>query len=377
MALPLIAATALASAIGASAAHHDAPDMEKACKELKDSVMDSDKVMLYCGQGICNDSEAQKCKDGMFSFKLETELKNGGGDYSCLQRCVDHDGHMMHDDDDHMHDDKDSMDKDSMKDKDMSDGDSATASDKDTVSIGGMDDDADDMNDEESDAMAPMMGPTMAGACDNILDALAANEDGEVLVKIAAKALMPATINLLSDPMANLTVLVPPMEDLLKLLGGRQSELVSEDDLRTILKLHVLPDALPAAELIALDGEMVATAAGESDMLMVSFTEETVAFMANNTAIVTEADIDTCADSQVIHMLDALLMPEGMDLDLEKLPVGNLLELGTKPEAPPAENNQGPAEREGPAETDTMGGAAGVAGLVGTIAAAAVAVLAM
>lgn len=205
--------------------------------------------------------------------------------------------------------------------------------------------------------------PTVAGTaapptCKNIAEALMKLPQAAGLAEVATKVLDPASIAILTDPAANLTVFVPPQEALLKVLGGWQSGAIPIADVATILKLHIVPDVLLGADLVTFEGESLPTLAGNEE-LMVSLEGDKVALMANNTVFVVEDDIEGCTDSQVIHTVDGLLIPEGLELDLAALPDGNLGEVaGLAPAGAAGERDAAPAAQTGGAAS--MFSAAGI-----------------
>jgi hypothetical protein len=172
------------------------------------------------------------------------------------------------------------------------------------------------------------------------------------------QVLDPASIAILADPTANLTVFVPPQEALLKVVGGWQSGAISNVDIATILKLHIVPEMLLAADLVTFEGESLPTLAGE-EQLMVSLEGDKIALMANNTVLVVEDDIEACTDGQVIHTVDGVLIPEGLDLDLAALPDGDLTAVaGLAPAGAATERGVPPAAQTGGVPTVFAGAAA-------------------
>jgi uncharacterized surface protein with fasciclin (FAS1) repeats len=78
------------------------------------------------------------------------------------------------------------------------------------------------------------------------------------------------------------------------------------DALKNILLSHVIAGAVLAADVTALDGQMVETVSGE--MLTVAASGGSVSFTINGvTASVTTADIE--ASNGVIHVIDKVLVP--------------------------------------------------------------------
>lgn len=166
---------------------------------------------------------------------------------------------------------------------------------------------------------------------------------------------------ILTNPAANLTIFVPPQDALLKVIGGFQNGIITQADVATILKLHMVTDVLLGADLITFEGETLPTLAGAED-LMVSIEGDKIALMANNTVMVVKEDLDSCTDTQVIHTIDGLLIPEGMELDLAALPTGDLGAVAGMAPAAAAEER---------AVAPQSGGAASVMGSVSALVAVA------
>jgi hypothetical protein len=168
------------------------------------------------------------------------------------------------------------------------------------------------------------------------------------------QVLSPEEFALLQNPASNITLLLPPESDLLKLLGGFQASKLSSADAVEILKYHVLPEYLESMELIEKDGDTVPTLAGTDAMLMVNVDGDKVTFVANNTVTVVEADIDACSETQVIHKIDKVIIPEGIDADLSAFPVGDpsvldtaIAPVGSSPKDLPPGSAPGPSAAYG------------------------------
>lgn len=91
-------------------------------------------------------------------------------------------------------------------------------------------------------------------------------------------------------------------------LGMTAEQLLADTELLTsILLYHVVPGAVLASDVVALDGEMVTTANGAQ--IAVSVVDGKV--MLNGTVEVVTTDILAC--NGVIHVIDAVLVPPAGD----------------------------------------------------------------
>merc|ERR1711988_1972760 len=93
-----------------------------------------------------------------------------------------------------------------------------------------------------------------------IVDIAAGNEDFSTLVAAVQAADL---VDALSDPDASLTVFAPTnaaFEAALESLGMTAEELLADTDLLTsVLLYHVVEGAVPAADVVTLDGQSVTT----------------------------------------------------------------------------------------------------------------------
>ena len=85
-------------------------------------------------------------------------------------------------------------------------------------------------------------------------------------------------------------------------LGLTAEELLASPDLAGILTYHVVPGNVPAADVVTLDGQSVATVNGAEVTIAVD--GETV--MVNDATVVTT---DIAASNGVIHVIDSVLLP--------------------------------------------------------------------
>ena len=85
-------------------------------------------------------------------------------------------------------------------------------------------------------------------------------------------------------------------------LGVTAEELLANPDLGDILTYHVVPGAVPASDVVTLDGQEVATVNGAT--VAISIDGENV--MVNNANVITT---DIIASNGIIHVIDAVLLP--------------------------------------------------------------------
>ena len=91
----------------------------------------------------------------------------------------------------------------------------------------------------------------------------------------------------------------------LESLGLTAEELLADTELLTsVLTYHVVADAVPAADVVTLDGQSVATVNGAE----VSITVDGDTVMVND-ATVTAVDVE--ASNGIIHVIDSVLLPPG------------------------------------------------------------------
>ena len=88
----------------------------------------------------------------------------------------------------------------------------------------------------------------------------------------------------------------------LESLGLTAEELLASDDLAGILTYHVVEGNVLAADVVALDGEDVATVNGAT--VAISVDGDTV--MVNDATVVTA---DVAASNGTIHVIDTVLLP--------------------------------------------------------------------
>jgi uncharacterized surface protein with fasciclin (FAS1) repeats len=101
------------------------------------------------------------------------------------------------------------------------------------------------------------------------------------------------------------TVFAPTEEafaNALEALGVTAEELLANPDLASILTYHVVSGNVPAADVVGLDGEEVATVNGATVTIGVDGETVTV----NDATVVTT---DIMASNGVIHVIDTVLLP--------------------------------------------------------------------
>ena len=111
----------------------------------------------------------------------------------------------------------------------------------------------------------------------------------------------------LLDANANLTVFAPTNDAFAALPEGALDELLADPDaLANVLGYHVYPDTVDSETAIALDGNAITMLNGESVAISVVDGNLFV-----NDAQVIAADVD--ASNGIIHVIDQVLMPTGVD----------------------------------------------------------------
>ncbi|RYV49573.1 fasciclin domain-containing protein [Pengzhenrongella frigida] len=105
------------------------------------------------------------------------------------------------------------------------------------------------------------------------------------------------------------TVFAPTDEAFAALPAGTLDALLADPtgDLTSILTYHVVPGKVMAADVLALDGQKVATVNGAEITVNVDGSTVSLTDAKGNTVNVTQTDIE--ASNGVIHVIDAVLMP--------------------------------------------------------------------
>ena len=141
-----------------------------------------------------------------------------------------------------------------------------------------------------------------------IVDIVVGNEDfSTLLAAVQAADLTDA----LADPDATLTVFAPTnaaFEAAIEALGTTAEDLLADTEtLTAILTYHVLGDVVTSTDLANAGTEEISvTTLSDQELIVVVGDDGSVGF-ADQTATVTQADIE--ADNGVIHVIDAVLLP--------------------------------------------------------------------
>lgn len=135
-------------------------------------------------------------------------------------------------------------------------------------------------------------------------------ETPEFTVLLAAVgAADPAFLEILSDPEAGVTVFAPTdaaFIALLEALGMTAEEVLADTDLlNAVLAYHVVPGVFVAEDVVAADGALLGTFL-PNGALAVTVTEEG-GVLVNESNVVA---VDVLASNGVVHVIDAVLVPE-------------------------------------------------------------------
>ena len=148
---------------------------------------------------------------------------------------------------------------------------------------------------------------------DLVVEAASAEEDAEFTTLLAAVlAADELVLEALSDDSAELTVFAPTDEafaDLVELLGEDAFNEIIEDQeaLTEILLYHVVGAEVFAEDVVELDGEAVDTLL-EDDPIAISIDEDGNVFIDGAQVII----VDVEASNGVIHIINAVIVPDGM-----------------------------------------------------------------
>jgi len=170
--------------------------------------------------------------------------------------------------------------------------------------------------------------PAVAQDSNTIADVVTASaeaeEDAEFTVLLQAVLTSDRILEALSDADAEYTVFAPTDEAftaLLELLEITPEELLSEPEIvEAILLYHVVEGAVPAEDVVELDGEEVPTLLGDFAPVTIEVTEEGDVNILDGTDLVelevaeedsfgTVITPDIEADNGIIHVIDSVLIP--------------------------------------------------------------------
>jgi uncharacterized surface protein with fasciclin (FAS1) repeats len=143
-------------------------------------------------------------------------------------------------------------------------------------------------------------------------------ETPEFTVLLAAVAAAdPVFLETLSDPETAYTVFAPTdaaFVALLEALGVTAEDLLADTDLlNTVLAYHVVPGVFEAETVVALDGSYLGTLL-PGEALLIALDGESV--MVNDSTVIS-ADVQ--ASNGVVHVIDAVLVPEADEMTEEEM----------------------------------------------------------
>jgi uncharacterized surface protein with fasciclin (FAS1) repeats len=153
---------------------------------------------------------------------------------------------------------------------------------------------------------APSTTPAPATTDADIVDT--ANTAGEFTTLVAAVEAAGLEDTLRGE--GPFTVFAPTDDAFAALPAGTIESLLEDPagDLTDILTYHVVPGAVPAADVVGLDGEAVTTVNGAAITIGVADDGSvTLTDAAGNDVAVVATDIQ--ADNGVIHVIDSVLLP--------------------------------------------------------------------
>jgi len=153
---------------------------------------------------------------------------------------------------------------------------------------------------------APMTTPAPATTDADIVDTAIAAGDFTTLVAAVQAAGLEDTLR----GEGPFTVFAPTDDAFAALPAGTVETLLEDPsgDLTDILTYHVVPGAVPAADVVGLDGEAVTTVNGAPITIGVADDGSvTLTDAAGNDVAVVATDIQ--ANNGVIHVVDAVLLP--------------------------------------------------------------------
>lgn len=155
-------------------------------------------------------------------------------------------------------------------------------------------------------------GQTIA---DIVVEAASSDPEQFTVLLAAVQAADPSILDALSDPSQTLTVFAPTDEAFTNLLAELEisaDDLLASPDLDAILTYHVLGSVVTSADLVAAGEETTATTLLGEDLLIQVTDEGSVVFPDAGGGMVVTADVE--ASNGVIHVVDTVLIPPGLDL---------------------------------------------------------------
>ncbi len=158
-------------------------------------------------------------------------------------------------------------------------------------------------------AVVPAFAQDGESTIAEIVIASTEGETPEFTVLLAAVlAADPSIVELLSNPEANVTVFAPTdaaFVALLEALGVTAEELLANTELlNTVLAYHVVPGSFDSTSIVELDSALLGTSLYET-ALAISVSDMGV--MVNDSTVVAA---DIIASNGVVHVIDAVLVPE-------------------------------------------------------------------
>jgi uncharacterized surface protein with fasciclin (FAS1) repeats len=178
------------------------------------------------------------------------------------------------------------------------------------ITVGGAPLNMDMLDIEAANGVVHVVDAVMVPPLDTIADVVVASTEAEepqfTTLLTAVQAADPAVLELLSDPLAGVTVFAPT-DAAFEALGEETLTAVIEDQamLTGILQYHVLPDVVYSDEVVGL------VEAGPVEVEMANGAMAEVALDGENVTIagatVVMTDIETL--NGVVHVIDAVMLP--------------------------------------------------------------------
>lgn len=140
------------------------------------------------------------------------------------------------------------------------------------------------------------------------------------------QAAPPDEVWLFKNPNATITVLVPPRTHLNGILYAFDQKALKASDIWDIVSLHIIPELITAADLVAGQGRLIPTLNADGQQLRLSLSlSDTSGRGANSNAPagtvgIIDADIDACAPGSTMHAIGSMLFPDDFLLPPEGQP---------------------------------------------------------